>query len=115
MSNLLEGLLHSTTNENYTAMDIKCEICGTTAKDVIKNRLVGCPNCYELFSDVINTYIDHSTNTYSKSELLDEESERLQVLRKNLREAVMSEDFEKAAHLRDRISSIEKDGFLGDN
>jgi protein arginine kinase activator len=115
MSNLLEGLLNSTRSENYAVIDVKCEICGTTSKDIIKNRLVGCPNCYELFSDVINTYIDDSTNTYRKSELLDEESERLQVLRKNLREAVMAEDFEKAARLRDRISGIEKDGFLGDN
>jgi protein arginine kinase activator len=114
MQNLLEGLLQSTRNEQYAVIDRKCDICGTSSREVVKNRLVGCPNCYEIFFDIIDTYMGVSSNSYKKFELVENESEQLQVLRKDLREAVLKEDFEKAAQLRDTISGIEKDGFLGD-
>jgi protein arginine kinase activator len=106
MQNLLEGLLQSTRGEQYAVIESKCE--------VVKNRLVGCPNCYEIFFDIIDTYIGGSSHSYKRFESKDGESEQLQVLRGDLQEAVLKEDFEKAAQLRDSISRIEKDGFLGD-
>ena len=114
MQNLLEGLLQSTRSEQYAVIDMKCEICGTTSREVVKNRSVGCPNCYEIFFDIIDTYIGGSSHSYKRYESQDDESGQLQVLRESLQEAVLKEDFEKAAQLRDSISSIEKDGFLGD-
>jgi len=115
MQNLLEGLLQSARNENYSIPDKKCEICGTSAREILKSRFLGCPNCYEIFSDVIDIHDNGEKKLYRRSEFIDDNSEQLLVLRKRLMEAVQLEDFESAAQLRDRISGIEKDGFLGDN
>ena len=91
-----------------------CSVCGTRLKDFRKNGTVGCPECYSSFRDEIVSYLEDYAGTVKhlgkypkklkayKALLVDKE-----ILKKRLREAVHNEDYETAAALRDRISSLE--------
>jgi protein arginine kinase activator len=115
MSNLMEGLLKSTGGEGYGSAEKKCDICGTNSRDVKKAMKMGCPNCYELFSDQLMIEGYGHKSVYTKSEFIQGDTAQLHELRKELNDAVRLEDFERAARLRDRIRVFEKEGFLGDN
>jgi protein arginine kinase activator len=115
LHNLLEGLLRTRKNEVDLEPVDTCEICGTTVKEIIKYKTLGCPNCYELFSDSIESLRTRSKNEYRESAYCNDESLSIGMLRKELKDAVRLEDFEKAASLRDRIRDCEKEGFLSDN
>lgn len=115
LHNLLEGLLKSRNNEVGLEPIDTCEICGTTVKEIGKYNNLGCPNCYELFSESIESLRTLSKNEYRRSAYCNVESPSIGMLRKELKDAVRLEDFEKAASLRDRIRDCEKEGFLSDN
>ena len=114
LHNLLEGLLKSRKNEVDLEPVDTCEICGTTVKEIGKYHNLGCPNCYELFSESIESLQSLSKNEYRRSAHCNDESPSISMLRKELKDAVRLEDFEKAASLRDRIRDCEKEGFLSD-
>jgi len=94
-----------------------CENCGSTFARFRKTGLLGCPECYESFARQLEAVISRSQNGANahvgrvpdqSSELVD-----LQALRRSLIEeldrAVASEQYERAASLRDRLNTLTAD------
>ena len=115
LDNLLDGLLKSRNSEVATVSADACEFCGTTLKEIRKNNSLGCPNCYELFSDAIENLSNHPDNDYKKTTAYSDTLPGIRMLRKELEDAVRQEDFERAASIRDKILDREKEGFLSDD
>jgi protein arginine kinase activator len=91
-----------------------CGTCGSTFARFRKTGLLGCPDCYEAFSKQLDSVIARSQNGASNhtGRLPDRSSALvdLQALRRSLIEeldrAVASEQYERAASLRDRLHTL---------
>ncbi len=97
--------------------DLTCSQCGMTFREFRANGLLGCPNDYLAFEKALMPLIERAHNggdrhvgkvpqgvggeppRYSK----------LAQLRRDLREAVDAEDYERAATIRDDIQDLEAD------
>lgn len=93
---------------------LQCSFCGLTFRDFRETGRLGCPHCYETFAAHLQRLLrrvhgstQHVGKVYlppdpSASEL----ERRLDALRRKLNRAVESEDFERAALLRDEIKAL---------
>ncbi|MBE6797625.1 MAG: hypothetical protein E7531_04725 [Ruminococcaceae bacterium] len=119
-ANSLAGMLASvfgdTTNEFLSPTAKKCDECGCTFSDIVNFGKVGCSKCYETFYDELLPYLKriHSSITHvgkipnrAPLSILDTKNE-LETLRSRLNDAVLKEEFEVAAELRDKIREIER-------
>ena len=94
---------------------MRCRSCGATFADIASKGLVGCPECYKVFHSELMPTIRriHGKNAhngkipYSSAPRLDRRTQ-IESLRKQMNDAVSTENFELAATLRDRIKSIEE-------
>ena len=92
-----------------------CTDCGSSFAEIKKSGKVGCPACYAAFGEELAESIRaiHGNATHTgraplaKRAAMEKET-RLATLKKALRDAIASEDFEKAATLRDEIRAVEK-------
>lgn len=92
-----------------------CPHCGFTLVDFKKVGRLGCSECYGSFRDEIGGMLDsmHRGTTHEgkvPEGLVDvmERRQRLDKLKGELGEAISSEDYEKAAGLRDEIREVEE-------
>lgn len=95
-----------------------CERCGMTMEEFGKVGKFGCSNCYRTFRGAISNVLRQvhgSTRHVGRrprclaSEMFDVNSEldELSRLKEELKRAVESEDYERAAQIRDRIKALE--------
>ena len=116
LNSLLEGLLKSgKVDEKSSLPGLKCTVCKTTLKDFKKDKILGCSNCYEVFSDYLLKKSDKREPVYTRQHLLADLPKKLDLYKKELKKAVEREDFEQAAVLRDQINNCENEGFFCDN
>ena len=117
---------------------VKCKKCGMSYEDFIKTGMFGCSNCYETFSNPINSLVrnlhgttkhigrspkkigdaissDKNKNKNSKSEEVVETEKKQnniekkkQDLQKELDKAIKEERYEDAAKIRDQIKEMNK-------
>jgi len=93
----------------------ECAFCGLTHDDFRRTGRLGCPHCYESFSVELPRLLrrihggaKHVGKVYLPPDPTASELEkRLDGLRRRLERAVQSEDFERAAEIRDQIRSLE--------
>lgn len=93
----------------------ECSFCGLTFDDFRRTGRLGCPHCYETFASHlprllrrIHGSVKHVGKVYLPPDPTASEMEkRLEGLRRKLERAVQSEDFERAAEIRDQIRSLE--------
>ncbi|MBQ0145816.1 MAG: UvrB/UvrC motif-containing protein [Lachnospiraceae bacterium] len=136
LAKLLSSLLSQTmkSEQKEECANVVCPTCGTTYEQFIKDSKFGCSDCYKVFDLLIGDNIkqlqgsgqhhgkhpkylsgdipqqvkedleESITEKVPESEFLD----RLIDLRKNLRKAIETEDYEEAAKLRDEIKETEK-------
>ena len=95
----------------------KCSLCGMTLSDLLVGGRAGCPRCYEVFADTLSGAISamhgplsHVGHVPAAVRVRKERSVQLAALRECLKEAIISEQFERAASLRDEIRALESDG-----
>ncbi|MBN1476500.1 UvrB/UvrC motif-containing protein [Candidatus Sumerlaeota bacterium] len=93
-----------------------CSVCGTPFETYRKTFLLGCPGCYESFADAltidlrkIHGAITHRGKVPEGQAEEIEQRETIVGMKRQLAEAVEREDFEAAAHLRDRIRDMERE------
>jgi protein arginine kinase activator len=89
-----------------------CETCGKTFADFRKSGLFGCADCYSAFGDHLPKLfkrVQGVSTHVSEPVPVAQEDDRV-TLEVELSEAVSSEDFERAAQLRDRLATLESDG-----
>jgi len=93
----------------------QCSFCGLAFAGFRETGRLGCPNCYETFAGHlprilrrIHGSVKHVGKVYLPPDQTASEMEkRLEGLRRRLDRAVQSEDFERAAELRDQIRVLE--------
>jgi protein arginine kinase activator len=92
-----------------------CPECGLTFAEFRQDGLLGCAKCYESFADKLVPLLrrahdggDHHVGKVPKrAGTCLAKQERLSTLRKQLKECVELEQYEKAAAIRDSIAEIE--------
>ena len=97
--------------DNHMAQ-VVCTECKTVLNDILHKEPVGCEHCYEVFNDVICKRINIEKFDYKQEVMTSKHttptSDQLLKLSKDLQEAVDTENFEKAAIIRDEIIKLKK-------
>lgn len=118
----LNELLTNFVLSQAQALDeLRCDECGTTFSEFRSQGLLGCPNDYVAFEEVLSPLIAqaHENGTHHvgkipptrpRSEVRQRELARL---KRELGAAVAREDYETAARLRDQIKTAESAGAPG--
>ncbi len=119
LENVLSGLLkamdiHSREKGAVPIPEIKCSNCGLTYNDFTQTGKLGCSICYHDFSEQLTPLLRrlHGKSEHigkvppQKKEKLDKVN-KIKQLKKELEEAVIKEDYEKAAKIRDEILKLE--------
>lgn len=93
---------------------LKCPVCGFTQADFKKTGRLGCSGCYSVFAEGLQGLLRnmHKGTTHTgKSPVAfrarRERGEALRTLQASLARAVESEEYERAADLRDQIRQLE--------
>ncbi|MBQ9940483.1 MAG: UvrB/UvrC motif-containing protein [Clostridia bacterium] len=89
----------------------KCSSCGTKFSEICENSKYGCGECYNIFRKESEQYLRKINGGFSHvgkrpKSIPVKVSDRLEELRSLLAQAVVTEDYEKAAELRDKIKEI---------
>ncbi len=106
--------LGQTTEELAELDDKQCPVCGISFYEFRQGGRLGCPNDYVYFADELEPLLN---NVHGGVEHIGKKPKRgahdtqpqteLIKLRREMKEAVDREDYEKASELRDRIKSVE--------
>lgn len=120
--NEYDSLMPSLFAEKTKAL--KCSSCGTDYDEFLTTGQFGCSNCYDVFQDRIEPLLRQlhgdtkylgkkSANRLSKINVNLEKEEvkednKLNTLKRNLKEAIKVENYEEAAKIRDEIKAIEE-------
>jgi protein arginine kinase activator len=89
--------------------DKSCPVCRMSAAEFRKTSLLGCPACYDAFTDEVAPYLDSLPETAShcgKVPARERLATELAQVRTALEAAVAAQDFETAARLRDSIAGL---------
>jgi protein arginine kinase activator len=123
-NNLLAGLLNiepsfKQTNKNAFQREeiLQCDRCGMTFPQFVKIGRFGCSHCYETFKDELKPVLKrlHSGNWTHNGKIPKRNGggihlrKRIEELKSELKSAIIQEEFEKAAYLRDEIRSLEQE------
>ncbi len=115
LNEILENFIAGTKN-SADLSGLVCEQCGISYVEFRNQGLLGCPHDYEVFKDQIGRLLErtHAGATHHVGKMpksLGKPStprEDIRRLKRQLDEAVVAEDYERAAELRDRIRALEE-------
>jgi protein arginine kinase activator len=115
LGDLVAGLIDSTVeSESERISHVRCPRCGYEYSDFKKIGRLGCPECYDAFEAQLVSVLRHvhgSTQHAGKKATRAGERavlrERVAALREELSSAIQSEDYERAAAIRDEIRNLE--------
>lgn len=101
--------------EQDASLEATCGFCGLTAAAFRETGRLGCSHCYATFDSHLRGVLrrihggtQHVGKVYLPSDpTVFERAKRAEGLRGRLRRAVESEDFERAAELRDLIRTLD--------
>ncbi|NLB22117.1 MAG: hypothetical protein GX833_02485 [Clostridium sp.] len=92
-----------------------CPRCGISFIEFKRTSLVGCPVCYRFFRDQlipsirkVQFILQHEGKFPASTSMESRSRRRITLLRQELSEAVMTENFERAAELRDEIIELKE-------
>ena len=105
--------------------ELKCKTCGMTYNDFINTGVFGCSNCYDVFSNPIDSLLKnlHGTSKHigrgpkGKAEKLNVENvdnkkeekkteSKKEMLERELEKAIKEERYEDAAKIRDELKEM---------
>lgn len=100
--------------ERETEPQPACESCGITWAEFRRKGRLGCPQDYSIFrssllsllGDIHAPDVRHTGKSPSENENQRELRRELMHCQQDLRRAIESEDYEKAAHLRDQLATL---------
>ena len=94
-----------------------CPDCGTSFDTVSRSGFVGCDKCYEVFAKPIEAILSKiQPSTVHKGKLKGAEGKKierdntLKNLKEELQRAILNENYEHAAVIRDKIKAFELEG-----
>ncbi|MFQ5707493.1 MAG: UvrB/UvrC motif-containing protein [bacterium] len=113
--NFLKGMLGSEIDTKHPGRSLKkCHKCGSTWDEFQKTGLLGCNFCYQSFYDEINLVLKriHGSNKHigsrPKSHRHFLSVTEMEHAKAELQKAVESQNFERAAELRDMIRDAQR-------
>lgn len=113
ISQLLEDFILQ--GSGVSTSDQRCDVCGMTFKEFRQQGLLGCPNDYDVFAPALEPLLlraqegacQHAGKVPHHADEEHKRASTLLRLRSELQSAVGSEDYERAARLRDQIKELE--------
>jgi len=114
VAEILKGLTEQTPQQSAEP-ELTCDFCGLSFGRFKKVGRLGCPHCYETFRDHlepilsdIHKNIEHVGKGPSAGAMIDTTTKQLTELNRELKRAVETEEYERAAQLRDEIKQLEQ-------
>ncbi len=114
LADLLLGLGAAQEMERSSGVQ-KCPVCGFSQADFKKTGRLGCATCYSTFAEGLQSLLKgmHKGNSHigkvpSRLQRSLERDQEIKDLHRDLRKAVVEENYESAAEIRDRIRSLEE-------
>ncbi|RLQ91792.1 UvrB/UvrC motif-containing protein [Falsibacillus albus] len=122
INNLLAGLFNSNNIYQQEKQAIprkevlRCERCSMTIEQFVNIGRFGCPNCYHAFRHQLDPILKrfHSGNVAHQGKVPKRmggsihTKKKISQLKDEMRSFIDTEEFEKAAEIRDHIRSLEK-------
>ncbi len=113
---ILQQFIKHKTESASDADELKCPKCGTTFLEFRKRGQLGCPHDYEAFQSALNPLIErahqgslqHTGKVPATAGEIVRRQSVLARLQRELAGAIESEDYERAAMIRDQIQ-VEED------
>jgi len=111
--------------ESHTgSQERTCHGCGLTFSEFLQTGFLGCPECYQEFSDLLQPTvrkIQHGNEIHRgirpsggvTMPVNPEVTDPVELLKRQLDEAIRSEEYERAAQLRDEIRTLTKEASHG--
>jgi protein arginine kinase activator len=100
-----------------SAPDPTCHTCGLSFSEFARTGLLGCPDCYAAFRDLLAPVIRRAQGQGTHTGKVPRRAGRglrreadLRRLREELQRAIQREAYEEAARLRDEIRRLEQEG-----
>ncbi len=114
----LGQLFGSILGEPFSSVAVKeqkrCPGCGCSFGEIARTGKAGCAECYTTFYDRllpnlerIHGKVKHEGKLSASAPPRRHEQRELEELKKRLKEAIETQEFEQAAELRDRIAELE--------
>jgi protein arginine kinase activator len=115
INQLLTQFVISQAGKPSKQVNKTCTLCGLTFAEFRHTGKVGCPECYKAFEEQLLPLIEkaqnggtsHSGKSPRRAGTSIDRQLLIQKLMKELEHAVAAEQYERAAKLRDRLSSME--------
>ncbi|MFA6133236.1 MAG: UvrB/UvrC motif-containing protein [Phycisphaerae bacterium] len=116
ISQLLEEfVLHTGPEDELARKDLTCDVCGLSFSEFRQQKLLGCPHDYDAFERLLLPLVERAQGGASqhvgkvphKAGNEQKKHNALLRLRGDLKGAITSEDYERAAMLRDQIKELE--------
>ena len=116
ISQLLEDFILQTSSEGQKFAELTCDVCGLTFAKFREQGVLGCPNDYEAFESAMRPLLERAQEGASqhvgkvphRAGSDQKRQNAILRLRVELRGAIASEDYERAAALRDQIKQLEE-------
>lgn len=119
ISQLLEDFILQTSceeGEYESADDLSCEVCGMTFDEFHDKGQLGCQNDYKAFEPMLDILIarahegatQHVGKVPRRAGVDQQKQNTILRLRGELKQAIKSEQYERAAQLRDEIKRVEE-------
>lgn len=116
--NILGGLIEYFNNNQQSSIikinDSKCPKCGTTYAEFKNSGFLGCDECYNQFIKILAIFIKRVQNSSEHVGKIPSRcgsdvimKKELIMLRDKLQKAILAEEYEKAAEIRDNIKNIQ--------
>ena len=109
-------MLNDIFDNDNNIEEIVCKACGTTYKRFMDKGLLGCSKCYKYFGIHLDLKIKdiqgenrHKGKIPERAGKTIRKNKNLQTLKEELRKAIVIEDYEEAAVIRDKIKILEKE------
>lgn len=104
---LLSGFLGR--NDSVSSSAQRCPLCNKSFSEIAQDGKVGCAECYNTFYDKLYPSLKRihgNTKHCGKRPVKTDEQYTLSVLQKELENAIITQNFEKAVSLRDEINRL---------
>lgn len=119
--NLLGGFWGGMPKISVNTSVKKCDICGMTQNHFIKSGKPGCSNCYNVFQDLLLRPLKQIHGSTRHTGKIPERSgrdirtaDKIEELQTRLNRAIMEQNFEEAAVLRDEINELKSNQQKGE-
>lgn len=116
---LISGLFGGLNLAPASDDDKRCPVCGSSFADIARTGRIGCPECYTTFADELSATVNrlHSGNLQTAGAPVgrvpkrfgEKQSREAKIasLKTELQSAITTQEFERAAELRDQIKALE--------